>query len=72
LTEYSGITKETLKGVTTTLHDVQKQLQQLIGTETILIGHGLHNDLRQLKVKQVSLGNDLTAESILVQPQSYC
>jgi len=51
LTEYSGITKETLKGVTTTLHDVQKQLQQLIGTETILIGHGLHNDLRQLNVK---------------------
>lgn len=47
-TTYSGITPENLSGVTKTLKDVQKDLMGFVNAETILIGHGLENDLRAL------------------------
>lgn len=49
-TEHSGITKEQMEGVTTTLQDVQRELLEMIPCETILVGHSLENDLQRLKI----------------------
>nr|CAG8618021.1 6824_t:CDS:10 [Entrophospora candida] len=49
LTAYSGITEELLTGVTTTLSDVQQKLLEIIGNNSILIGHSLECDLKVLK-----------------------
>ncbi|XP_044010261.1 putative exonuclease GOR [Aphidius gifuensis] len=49
-TRFSGITKSMLKNTKKTLKDVQKDLLTFISAETILIGHGLENDLKALKI----------------------
>lgn len=49
-TKYSGITAETLNGVTKTLHEVQLDFLRIVALETILVGHSLENDLCQLRV----------------------
>ncbi|CAH0559694.1 unnamed protein product [Brassicogethes aeneus] len=48
-TRWSGITPEKLKGAKR-LQDVQRELLEIIHKNTILIGHGLENDLRALKL----------------------
>ncbi|TQS36529.1 hypothetical protein Golomagni_03017 [Golovinomyces magnicellulatus] len=50
LTQYSGITKNMLKNVTTTLTDIQERLVKLLHPRTILIGHSLNSDLTALKI----------------------
>ncbi|KAF2200415.1 hypothetical protein GQ43DRAFT_373900 [Delitschia confertaspora ATCC 74209] len=50
LTQYSGITEEDLKGVRTTLSDIQQQLLQIITPRTLLIGHSIDSDLAALKL----------------------
>jgi RNA exonuclease 1 len=50
LTQYSGITEEHLKDVTTTLKDVQQKILKIVSSETILIGHSLENDLKSAKI----------------------
>ena len=49
-TEFSGITKEQMRKVTTTLEDVQKELLELIPSECVIAGHSLENDLMMLKM----------------------
>ncbi|KAH9360682.1 hypothetical protein HPB48_004814 [Haemaphysalis longicornis] len=49
-TSFSGVTAEHLSNVQTTLKDVQKVLLRLFSASTVLVGHGLENDLRVLKL----------------------
>ncbi|KAL1955888.1 hypothetical protein VTO42DRAFT_7961 [Malbranchea cinnamomea] len=50
LTQYSGITKEKLEPITTTLSDIQKKLLSILHPRTILVGHSLNADLNALKM----------------------
>ncbi|KAJ1913268.1 hypothetical protein IWQ60_009283 [Tieghemiomyces parasiticus] len=50
LTKFSGITPAMMVGVTTTLADVQRELNTLIDERTIMLGQSLQNDLKALKL----------------------
>ena len=47
---FSGVTAESLRGVTTTIHEVQAVLLSMIHRDTILVGHSLESDLKATKV----------------------
>jgi len=47
---HSGITAEQMRGVTTSLEDVQRDVLEMVAAETILIGHSLENDLTRLRI----------------------
>ncbi|PNF23160.1 hypothetical protein B7P43_G03653 [Cryptotermes secundus] len=50
-TRFSGITENDLREYgTKSLCDVQNDLMNLINADTILVGHGLENDLRALRI----------------------
>lgn len=49
-TRFSGITEEDLKGVTTSILQVQATLLGMFCDKTILIGHSLESDLKALKL----------------------
>lgn len=51
VTHISGVDEQSLVGVETTLADIQKKLQQYIDSDTILVGHGLVNDMKVLKMR---------------------
>ena len=50
LTQFSGVTKEILENVETSLEDVQIALQKLLPKDAIWIGQSLENDLNALKL----------------------
>ncbi|KAK7191763.1 hypothetical protein DPSP01_007201 [Paraphaeosphaeria sporulosa] len=50
VTQWSGITEEMLRDVTTTLADIQKELLEILTPQTILIGHSLNSDLNAIKL----------------------
>ena len=47
---FSGVTEESLRGVTTTIREVQAVLLSMIHKDTILVGHSLESDLKATKV----------------------
>ncbi|OWR51747.1 putative RNA exonuclease NEF-sp like protein [Danaus plexippus plexippus] len=50
LTQYSGITEELLRDVTKRLEDVQKEIQELLPSDAILVGQSLNSDLHALRL----------------------
>lgn len=50
VTKYSGITKEMLEDVETTIHDIQNLFLKHVSSEDILIGHSLESDLNVMKI----------------------
>lgn len=49
-TQFSGITPKHLETVTTTLADIQRDLLDLLGSDSILLGHSLESDLNALQL----------------------
>jgi RNA exonuclease 1 len=49
-TQYSGMTKELLDPVKTTLAEIQPRLLQLFTPQTVLLGHSLESDLAAMKL----------------------
>lgn len=49
-TQYSGITAAMLDGVTMRRADAVERMKTLLGTDALLVGHGLENDLRALRL----------------------
>lgn len=50
LTRFSGLTKEILDPVTTTLAGIQQKLLSILTPRTVLVGHSLNADLNALKI----------------------
>ncbi|KAJ8603173.1 hypothetical protein MRB53_042226 [Persea americana] len=63
LTAYSGMTKEKLEPVTTTLSEVRQRFIGLLKPDTIIVGHSLNSDLNALK-----LTHPLIADSSILYP----
>lgn len=49
-TKLSGISQSDLNVVSTRLADVQRDLLELFSSKTILVGHGIDNDMKALKI----------------------
>lgn len=50
LTKYSGITPEAMSNATCSLRRAQKHVRKLVDHNTILVGHGLENDLKAMQL----------------------
>ncbi|XP_077551138.1 putative exonuclease GOR [Haemaphysalis longicornis] len=65
ITAISGVTAKHLRNVQTRLQDVQAALLRLFSTSTVLVGHGLENDLRVLK-----LLHDMVVDTAVIYPHN--
>ncbi|KAE9606796.1 putative exoribonuclease II [Lupinus albus] len=54
-TDITGVSSKDLDGVTCSLADIQEFMKKLLSDGTILVGHGLYNDLRVLKLDHVKV-----------------
>ncbi|XP_019424456.1 PREDICTED: small RNA degrading nuclease 1-like [Lupinus angustifolius] len=54
-TDITGVSSQDLEGVTCSLADIQESMKKLLSDGTILVGHGLYNDLRVLKLDHVKV-----------------
>ncbi|CAI2731493.1 unnamed protein product [Schistosoma spindalis] len=50
LTKFSGITRDMLALIDTTLEDIQRELAETLPGDAILVGHSIGNDLEAMKV----------------------
>eukprot|EP00949_MAST-11_sp_MAST-11-sp1_P001779 g1779.t1 len=50
LTAYSGITEQMLRDVTRTVEEARSEVFRFIHRDTIVVGHGLENDFKALKM----------------------
>ena len=63
-TAYSGMTEDNLRGVSTTLEDVQKSLIKLVSVQDILVGHSIDNDLRCLHLEHRKVMNAIKVQGV--------
>lgn len=54
-TRFSGVKEDDLRGVEEDLKQVRDRLGELMDEETILVGHGLENDLRALRIVHLAV-----------------
>lgn len=51
MTKWSGITRELLVGVKTTLEDVQNEVRRLLPPDAIIVGQSVNSDLKAMHVR---------------------
>ncbi|KAJ3034593.1 RNA exonuclease 3 [Rhizophlyctis rosea] len=54
-TRWSGITPEALAGASLDLEGVRRELGRLVGRGTVIVGHGLENDLNALRMTHTNV-----------------
>jgi RNA exonuclease 1 len=49
-TRFSGVSEQHIKDATVCFGDVLQRVEAFVGRDTILLGHGLENDLKAMRV----------------------
>lgn len=62
-TKYSGIRESDLEGLTTSKEDVMNDLKQILFKDTLLVGHEIYGDLKQLGITHTNV-----IDTILLYP----
>ena len=67
-TDFSGMTETSLNDVVTTIDDVHDHLLEMFSQETIIIGHGLRNDFKALKLLHLKV---IDTEEVFPHPKGF-